>query len=40
MYKYKIYNKLSTSLTKIIDEDTNAIVGYIQKTTLILLLAL
>lgn len=31
MYKYKIYNKLSTSLTKIIDEDTNAIVGYIQK---------
>lgn len=31
MYKYKIYNKLSTSLTKIIDEDTNDHIGYIQK---------
>ena len=31
MYKYKIYNKLSTSFTKIIDEDTNDYIGYIQK---------
>ncbi|PTE80373.1 hypothetical protein BUY85_06235 [Staphylococcus equorum] len=31
MYKYKIYNRLSTSLTKIIDEDTNDYIGYIQK---------
>lgn len=31
MYKYKIYNKLSTSLTKIIDEDINDHIGYIQK---------
>ncbi|MCQ3816553.1 tubby C-terminal domain-like protein [Staphylococcus xylosus] len=31
MYKYKIYNKLSTSLSKIIDDDTEHIVGYIKK---------
>lgn len=31
MYKYKIYNKLSTSLSKIKDEDTDNIVGYIKK---------
>lgn len=31
MYKYKIYNKLSTSLSKIINDDTEHIVGYIKK---------
>ncbi|MCM3518323.1 tubby C-terminal domain-like protein [Staphylococcus xylosus] len=31
MYKYKIYNKLSTSLSKIIDDDTEHIVGYVKK---------
>ncbi|MGW7890701.1 tubby C-terminal domain-like protein [Staphylococcus xylosus] len=31
MYKYKIYNKLSTPLSKIIDDDTEHIVGYVKK---------
>ncbi|MCG1473719.1 hypothetical protein K4Q48_11325 [Staphylococcus epidermidis] len=31
MYKYKIYNKLSTSKSKIVNENDNSIVGYIKK---------
>ena len=31
MYKYKIYNRLSTTLSKIIDTNTNDVIGYIKK---------
>lgn len=31
MYKYKIYNKLSTSRTKIVNEDNNDTIGYLKK---------
>lgn len=31
MYKYKIYNRLSTALSKIIDTNTNDVIGYIKK---------
>ncbi|REI05736.1 hypothetical protein DOS62_02430 [Staphylococcus felis] len=31
MYKYKIYNKLSTARTKIVNEDDNDTVAYIKK---------
>lgn len=31
MYKYKIYNRLSTTLSKITDTNTNDVIGYIKK---------
>ena len=31
MYKYKIYNRLSTALSKITDTNTNDVIGYIKK---------
>ncbi|UEX90198.1 hypothetical protein [Staphylococcus ratti] len=32
MYKYKIYNKLSTARTKIVNEDTDETIGYLKKS--------